>query len=599
MAQTNVQAFSGDVAISSNLAVDTNTLFVDSVGNKVGIGTASPIEDLHIQADASPQILVEDTGVANQASIRFKTGVTDWAVGQHGATNVGDFKISNYTELGTNDRIIIDTIGDVAISSNLAVDTNTLFVDSVGNKVGIGMTNPQATLDVAGSSSSGKSLQLRSGDQGTSTDSSQIIFSYSNNPYNSSGYAHSLRTRHNGGADTRNAIDFWLWNTTDTTNESTLGNKRVMTIEGNGRVGIGTDAPQATLDVVGDVAISSNLAVDTNTLFVDSVGNKVGIGTASPTELLDITAASGDYNAFIRLRSGSGGTDPVTESGLKLTEIGEYGFQFAHSGATDLLKIRHQNSDGNVDLDNIMVWHPNGKVGIGTNDPDSRLHIEEPTSIGATTTLFHTEIGFAGGSRGHFEIKEEKHGAGTGWSDFNLRLQRRIDTTVQGYMDFNPSNGTGGDYGIAFGTGSTELMRISNDGKVGIGTPSPQYPLSFYRAGFGVKSVVVNPMSGEGAGSFNFGTLFVGDNVVTECICIYNPTVEGDYGFKCGYVQWIQMKVRGEGIGNTIQIIKFFSSDSSTVTITESSGSSILNVSSGTADISYTARVFYRSLDTP
>jgi len=42
MAQTNVQAFSGDVAISSNLAVDTNTLFVDSVGNKVGIGTTDP-----------------------------------------------------------------------------------------------------------------------------------------------------------------------------------------------------------------------------------------------------------------------------------------------------------------------------------------------------------------------------------------------------------------------------------------------------------------------------------------------------------------------------------------------------------------------------
>ncbi len=150
MAQTNVQAFSGDVAISSNLAVDTNTLFVDSVGNKVGIGVTNPIKDLHIQAVVSPQILVEDTGSANQASIRFKTGVTDWAVGQHGATNAGDFKISNSTELGTNDRIIIDTIGDVAISSNLAVDTNTLFVDSVGNKVGIGVTNPDAKLHVNG-----------------------------------------------------------------------------------------------------------------------------------------------------------------------------------------------------------------------------------------------------------------------------------------------------------------------------------------------------------------------------------------------------------------------------------------------------------------
>jgi hypothetical protein len=42
MAATNVQAFSGDVEITSNLAVDTNTLFVDSMGNKVGIGTTSP-----------------------------------------------------------------------------------------------------------------------------------------------------------------------------------------------------------------------------------------------------------------------------------------------------------------------------------------------------------------------------------------------------------------------------------------------------------------------------------------------------------------------------------------------------------------------------
>ena len=153
---SNIAYVGGNVTLGAaldvvgNVAVDTNTLFVDSVGNKVGIGTASPIEDLHIQADASPQILVEDTGVANQASIRFKTGVTDWAVGQHGATNVGDFKISNYTELGTNDRIIIDTIGDVAISSNLAVDTNTLFVDSVGNKVGIGVTDPDAKLHVNG-----------------------------------------------------------------------------------------------------------------------------------------------------------------------------------------------------------------------------------------------------------------------------------------------------------------------------------------------------------------------------------------------------------------------------------------------------------------
>jgi len=91
----------GDVAISSNLVVDTNTLFVDSVGNKVGIGKTNPGSALDV---------------------------------------VGDVAISS----------TLDVVGDVAISSNLAVDTNTLFVDSVGNKVGIGKTNPGSALDVVG-----------------------------------------------------------------------------------------------------------------------------------------------------------------------------------------------------------------------------------------------------------------------------------------------------------------------------------------------------------------------------------------------------------------------------------------------------------------
>jgi hypothetical protein len=92
---------------------------------------------------------------------------------------------------------------------------------------------------------------------------------------------------------------------------------------------------------------------------------------------LDITAASGT-DAFIRLRCSGGDTG---ESGLKLTESGEYGFQFTHSAVTDLLKIKHQNSAGAVDLDNIMVWNPNGNVGIGTTSPEGGLHVYGKTLI--------------------------------------------------------------------------------------------------------------------------------------------------------------------------------------------------------------------------
>ncbi len=60
MAQTNVQAFSGDVAISSNLAVDTNTLFVDSVGNKVGIGNTNPSQILDVGSSLSNPFICRD-----------------------------------------------------------------------------------------------------------------------------------------------------------------------------------------------------------------------------------------------------------------------------------------------------------------------------------------------------------------------------------------------------------------------------------------------------------------------------------------------------------------------------------------------------------
>jgi len=135
-------------------------------------------------------------------------------------------------------------------------DQNTFVISSTSN-IGIGTDSPVAKLDVAGSSASGKSLQLRSGDVFNGTDSSQIIFSYDGNPYNAGGYAHSIRTRHNSDADSGNAIDFWLWNTSDTANANTLGNKRVMTIEGNGNVGINTTSPTQKLDVNGYIKQSN------------------------------------------------------------------------------------------------------------------------------------------------------------------------------------------------------------------------------------------------------------------------------------------------------------------------------------------------------
>jgi hypothetical protein len=59
----------------------------------------------------------------------------------------------------------------------------------------------------------------------------------------------------------------------------------------NNRVGILTSTPTVALDVVGAIKATGNLTVDTNTLFVDATNNRVGVGTITPAVALDVVGA--------------------------------------------------------------------------------------------------------------------------------------------------------------------------------------------------------------------------------------------------------------------------------------------------------------------
>ena len=108
---------SGDANISQNLIVDTNTLFVDSAGNFVGIGTAVPDADLHI---------VNNDGADALGILIQRTSTTTGMYGLYIAPS-GDFIINDHEALVP--RLIIQK--------------------TTGN-VGIGTSSPTTKLDVAG-----------------------------------------------------------------------------------------------------------------------------------------------------------------------------------------------------------------------------------------------------------------------------------------------------------------------------------------------------------------------------------------------------------------------------------------------------------------
>src|SRR6056300_1662596 len=141
---TSTPTFS-TITVTGDLTVDTDTFYVDSTNNRVGIGEIAPRKVLHIKGNESgAQVVeIEQENNAGIAGMHFSFNDTQIAhLGFAGSAYTGN---SDWT-----DRFFVGTITDkaVVISQN---DTAAVIVDTNQN-VGIGTSTPNANakLDVNG-----------------------------------------------------------------------------------------------------------------------------------------------------------------------------------------------------------------------------------------------------------------------------------------------------------------------------------------------------------------------------------------------------------------------------------------------------------------
>ena len=270
----------------------------------------------------------------------------------------------------------------------------------------------------------------------------------------------------------------------------------------SGSVGIGTDSPATTLDLLGDYrqtyspvpaaggtviaktlsysvspyglvtrAYSNGLysiqnereanAGETFDLSLQPTGGDVGIGTLAPGTKLDIN--SGTANSALRVLS----TDRYT--GIKFEDSINSDTLF-YDGQDGLMYLGSTNFRA-VDI------YATGNVGIGTNSPDTLLNLEgvknkSIITLGSTTNDSGWSVGDKIGGIDFYSA--DGSGAGSG---------------VKGSISYIASTaGSGGVTAMTFSTASSvsnnvERMRIDTSGNVGIGTIGPSSPLTVETSG--------------------------------------------------------------------------------------------------------------------
>ncbi|GEM_PF-4015852 len=233
------------------------------------------------------------------------------------------------------------------------------------------------------------------------------------------------------------------------------------------------------------VFVVSHSALSQPTIFPYS-----GTGTGTPLDRWTINDDNSSHTSHLRLQAG--------DIGYNLYNNGRY------LGLSWDVSWNHSNYDP---YGNIMTWTNNGLVGIGTDQPMARLHVNGSTLIQEYTVTLRTgSTGSLNNWRGYFGTTSD-HALSFGTNEsstLNLATDGRVGigvlspvkrlhvigsilaesngirvrsgslndgTVLRGYL------GTTQNHDLALGTNDTMIIMLSKTGEVGIGTSDPQATL--------------------------------------------------------------------------------------------------------------------------
>ena len=214
-----------------------------------------------------------------------------------------------------------------------------------------------------------------------------------------------------------------------------------------------------TANASGDVAVTGDLTVDTNTLYVDSANIRIGVGTSSPSRQLSIIDST---NPFLQLALS---TDAAANNGLEIV-MDASGAYFQNRENTPTIFSTNNTERMRIASD--------GSVGIGTSSPSNYYANHLVVDIGSSAQSGITIVSDTS-NQGMFAFADGTTG----------------DQRYRGAIDYNHSNDS-----MAFLAGGAEAMRVSG-GNLIVGTTSGSARINSYYTGGTAYSAKINA-SGSG-----------------------------------------------------------------------------------------------------
>ena len=365
--------------VTGDLTVDTTTLRVDSTNNKVGVGIASPAQKLHVQ-NASGATLVR-TEVAAGSLVGFnikKTGSTtqEW--------NIVD-------GASVNGRLQIQDVTDNRID---------MTFDGTG-KVGIGVTDPDAKLEIKGSGG-GTGLTFKT----TDASSNEVFYVQ------------------DGGRAGLNYYPFTIGIPSGTAHASNarfqVEEAGLLTVLTNGNVGIGTTSPSCLLDITkagearlkvtstnanwAGLDLQSHGTQSNYIFFRDESAERARIQVLND---MDIAFSSGSSpSEKFRIQNSTGYLVAQSEAQVRLV-LGSTGNSSNNTsnwirGNGTALGLNSGGGDITFEVngaEKLQIDGATGRVGIGTTAPNSMIEVSygdnastQRWSYSAARTSFYLEL---------------------------------------------------------------------------------------------------------------------------------------------------------------------------------------------------------------